>query len=442
MSGAPPDYAPLHLYAHSWLLTGPDNFEENGQGNWEFSAPETMGGLIAQVSTLQATPSPYAAALPSKDVQDVYDPMAAGEPFSTAPPTLATALNAAEPSATVDSTWDTMYDQIMLALPVDDSEDHFSNFYAALKANLPEEAWHDWDTAYTALLGKVPLTPSGYGWDTAYDTIMAAVSTIDQSTDWTSFYSALSSALDTDFIAAQKAALLADLNTVFLKDAERLMAVFNGLDLFDSTTFWAALALLKNDKDKELNRYLAELKLKAHEALMNIATQLTQMKDQFRTNAVNVAAGVDQVEKGHAAAYMSTASDLARTNQESLSTALTVAADMVKAYMAKQQAVVSIAAELSKSDLLRQQLYLQHFEMALKMTELYTHARRQEIEDILKLKVEDRLWEIKAYEHLGKGLGAIGGAQVIPGTPNPILETLSGVGSILGPGLGFLARVL
>lgn len=68
----------------------------------------------------------------------------------------------------------------------------------------------------------------------------------------------------------------------------------------------------------------------------------------------------------------------------------------------------------------------------IQFTDMYITAKRQYVQDNLTLDVEDAYWDIKLYDFAGKALSSISGSSVIPGSPNPKLETLSGISSAIG----------
>ncbi len=50
----------------------------------------------------------------------------------------------------------------------------------------------------------------------------------------------------------------------------------------------------------------------------------------------------------------------------------------------------------------------------ISMNKIYADLLRQEIDDDLRVNVEDALWDLKLYDFAGKGLASIGGASIIP----------------------------
>lgn len=59
-------------------------------------------------------------------------------------------------------------------------------------------------------------------------------------------------------------------------------------------------------------------------------------------------------------------------------------------------------------------------------------AKRQYVEDDLRLRLEDAIWDYKIWGFTGQALSAISGASVIPASPNKTLEALSSVAGIAG----------
>lgn len=78
----------------------------------------------------------------------------------------------------------------------------------------------------------------------------------------------------------------------------------------------------------------------------------------------------------------------------------------------------------------------QFVQSMLAMTDMWITAQRQYTQDTLTMEVEDAYWDIKLYSFAGQALSSISGSAVIPGSPNPKLETLStiaGIGGALSP---------
>ena len=75
-------------------------------------------------------------------------------------------------------------------------------------------------------------------------------------------------------------------------------------------------------------------------------------------------------------------------------------------------------------------------------TESEVNLIRQHNDDVLRMNLEDVLWDVKMYQHSEQALSAIAGASVVPGHPSLALEAISGVSSLLAPiimGLGMFA---
>jgi len=332
----------MHLYAHAEYMFGGDFNPDTDV----FTPPVSVAGVAGAVTTALSA-NPFSAA-------SAYDPTGVGEPYASLVPTF--------PSATYAPA-DTM------------AKDIWTAAYNALKSTAATEF-----AAGATALG---------GLDT----------TAEVETAWETLYAAVVAAIDTSFATAQLSARQGELNVEFLQSAEKLMGLFNGLDSFDSTTFWSALAQLDATRTMEANRFYAELLAQAGTAALAIPSELIRTQASILTALAS-----------HAQAH---------------GTALAQASSQVTQASSQKEAV-DIA----------------YMELSLKAVEQYMTAVRQNIEDELKLDVQDTLWELQTWEHFGKAIGAIGGAQVIPGHPNPILETISGVSSLVSPVLGFAVSLI
>lgn len=68
-------------------------------------------------------------------------------------------------------------------------------------------------------------------------------------------------------------------------------------------------------------------------------------------------------------------------------------------------------------------------------------AKREQLEEDLGIDVEDRLWDVKLYEHLGSFLGSIGGGSPTPDSPKRSLgSTVGGVISGVAAGAAVGAK--
>jgi len=98
----------------------------------------------------------------------------------------------------------------------------------------------------------------------------------------------------------------------------------------------------------------------------------------------------------------------------------------------KLGAVVGSAVEMIKIDDSHLVERAQIFATLLGVVGAYNESKRQYTNDQMRLDMEDLLWEIKLFQFAQQGIGALSGANVIPGHPNPNLEAVSTVAGIAG----------
>ena len=78
------------------------------------------------------------------------------------------------------------------------------------------------------------------------------------------------------------------------------------------------------------------------------------------------------------------------------------------------------------------------------VTDLWSTALRQKVEDELRLAIEDIFWDGKLYDFLGKALGSISGSSIIPGGThgeNQTLNTISTVAAVGSQAVGTFANI-
>lgn len=91
----------------------------------------------------------------------------------------------------------------------------------------------------------------------------------------------------------------------------------------------------------------------------------------------------------------------------------------------KLGAVVGASVEMIKIDDSHLVERAQIFATLLGVVGAYNEAKRNFTNDQMRLDMEDLLWEIKLFQFAQQGIGALSGAAIVPGYPNPNLEAIS-----------------
>jgi hypothetical protein len=98
----------------------------------------------------------------------------------------------------------------------------------------------------------------------------------------------------------------------------------------------------------------------------------------------------------------------------------------------RMEQALTVSWDAVKTEHMLKTQNVQYIATALAAASGYAAADRQYVDDQLRLTMEDLLWDIKLYDFANQALGAIAGASVIPGHPNPTLEGISGAASAIG----------
>ena len=76
--------------------------------------------------------------------------------------------------------------------------------------------------------------------------------------------------------------------------------------------------------------------------------------------------------------------------------------------------------------------FVQQVGTMIQATDLYIRSQRTYIADKVMVQTESKLWDIKLYDYMQRGLSSISGTAVIPEQPNKFMETLSTGASVIG----------
>ena len=200
----------------------------------------------------------------------------------------------------------------------------------------------------------------------------------DPETDYGTYADAAVNAYDAEFgttrINAATAAFETEREAELTADIARYNSALSSINAVNTSSRAIGIALLERETSRQVSKFDADLNLELERGRVGFAMKGMDLANALRTRQYDIVADVDN------------------RRSENILAALQLR---------------SVVAEK------------------------YTLSQRTHQEDLLRMSIEDVIWDLRLYDFAAKGLGAIGGASVLPGSQEEN-KTMSGISQVAG----------